>query len=98
MASSALHARLSIVDPHNGAQPVGDASGRFVLTFNGEIYEHRRMACFLERRGISLRSRCDSEVLVEWMPLLHGSAEGQPPPFPCGVQATGCVTGMPSAV
>lgn len=62
------HRRLSILDlsPH-GAQPMLSASGRFVLCFNGEIYNHRELRSEIEARSgpISWRGHSDTEVLVE---------------------------------
>ncbi len=56
--------RLSIVDPSGGHQPISDPSGRYWLTFNGEIYNHRRLRQELIADGVELRTHSDSEVLV----------------------------------
>ena len=54
--------RLAVVDPTSaGRQPMLSRDGRFVVTFNGEIYNHRELRGGLE----PLRGRCDTEVLVE---------------------------------
>ena len=37
------HERLAIVDPLRGAQPLHDASGRVVLSINGEIWNHEQL-------------------------------------------------------
>ena len=58
------HTRLSIIDPANGSQPMSDASGRFTIVFNGEIYNHDELRRELEGEGIEFRSRCDTEVLL----------------------------------
>jgi len=42
-----------------------DASERFVLNFNGEIYNYKELASELRSEGIEFRSRSDSEVLLE---------------------------------
>jgi asparagine synthase (glutamine-hydrolysing) len=65
------HRRLSIIDlSRAGHQPMQDASGRLVLTFNGEIYNFLRLRAELEERGHRFRSRTDSEVILaayrEW--------------------------------
>ena len=59
------HRRLSIVDlSKNGAQPFVSASGRYVLVYNGEIYNAAELKKDLEKE-ISFRSTSDTEVLVE---------------------------------
>ncbi|MEL7060734.1 MAG: asparagine synthase (glutamine-hydrolyzing) [Acidobacteriota bacterium] len=57
------HRRLSIVDLEGGAQPMGDASGRVQVSFNGEIYNHLELRA--ELGGERFRTRCDTEVLIE---------------------------------
>lgn len=62
------HRRLSIVDTSSGGhQPMVSSSGRFVLTYNGEIYNHLALRKRLEDSGVmpSWRSRCDTETLLE---------------------------------
>jgi asparagine synthase (glutamine-hydrolysing) len=57
------HARLAIIDVSNlGAQPMRSADGRAVISYNGEIYNFREIA---SRVDVPLRSRCDTEVIVE---------------------------------
>jgi asparagine synthase (glutamine-hydrolysing) len=66
-AGAALgHRRLSIVDlSAEGAQPMASACGRFVLAFNGEIYNYRDIRVELERRGDRFRGHSDTEVLIQ---------------------------------
>ena len=60
------HRRLSIQDPsERGAQPMHSSCGRYVLTFNGEIYDFKPLGAELESRGRSLVGGSDSEVLLE---------------------------------
>lgn len=65
------HRRLSIIDlSPAGHQPMLSADGRFVLTFNGMIYNHRELRAELEAAGYQFRSNSDTEVLlnslIEW--------------------------------
>jgi asparagine synthase (glutamine-hydrolysing) len=60
------HRRLSILDLSTaGAQPMVDASGRFVLTYNGEIYNYLEIRAELSRLGSVFHSHCDTEVILE---------------------------------
>jgi asparagine synthase (glutamine-hydrolysing) len=65
------HRRLSIIDLSVGAnQPFIDRSGRYVFTFNGEIYNYIEIRAELEQRGHSFHTSSDTEVLLsallEW--------------------------------
>jgi asparagine synthase (glutamine-hydrolysing) len=60
------HRRLSIVDLSTaGAQPMADLSGRYHVTYNGEIYNYLELRTELERSGTIFRSGTDTEVLLE---------------------------------
>jgi len=61
------HRRLSVIDlSPNGHQPLVSQSGRFVLTFNGEIYNHGALRAALESEGIrGWRGHSDTETLLE---------------------------------
>ena len=59
------HRRLSIIDLSDAAhQPMVDDSDRFVITFNGEIYNFRTLRVDLERLGHRFRSNGDTEVVL----------------------------------
>lgn len=57
--------RLAIVDPARGSQPLCDASGRFWVAMNGEVYNHVRLRDQARARGVSFRTSCDTEVVAE---------------------------------
>ena len=60
------HARLSIQDrSKSGHQPMFSQSGRFVIVYNGEIYNAPQLRKNLENKGIKLKGFSDTEVLLE---------------------------------
>jgi asparagine synthase (glutamine-hydrolysing) len=59
------HRRLSIIDlSEAGAQPMSNAEGTLVVTFNGEIYNYRELRHKLESKGFVFQSSSDTEVLL----------------------------------
>lgn len=65
------HRRLSIIDlSQGGHQPMLSPDGRYVLAYNGEIYNFRELREELIPLGHTFRTSCDSEVLLhaymEW--------------------------------
>jgi asparagine synthase (glutamine-hydrolysing) len=60
------HTRLSIVDlSPAGAQPMTSSCGRYVITYNGEIYSAAELRPELEALGHGFRGHSDTEVIVE---------------------------------
>jgi len=60
--------RLSILDLSvAGHQPMADKSGRFVITYNGEVYNYRNLKSSLVKKygDIDWRSETDTEVIIE---------------------------------
>ena len=58
--------RLAIIDTSAaGRLPMQSADGRFVMVFDGEIYNYVELAQRLHARGVRLRSRSAAEVLLE---------------------------------
>ena len=72
--------RLALVDKPTSSQPMSDPSGRWTLSFNGEIYNFRELRARLESAGVGFRTSGDTEVLLQaliaWgldaLPLLRG--------------------------
>jgi len=60
------HRRLAIIDlSPAGIQPMLSADERYVLSYNGEIYNFRELRAELEAMGRVFRSRTDGEVLLQ---------------------------------
>ena len=65
------HERLAIIDlSPAGHEPMATSDGRFVLSYNGEVYNFQELRVELEALGRRFRSRTDAEVvlhaLAEW--------------------------------
>jgi asparagine synthase (glutamine-hydrolysing) len=65
------HRRLSIIDlSPAGRQPMVSTNDRYVLSYNGEVYNFRELRRELKNKGYKFRSQTDSEVvlnsLTEW--------------------------------
>lgn len=60
------HCRLAILDlDGRSAQPMHSACGRYVIVFNGEIYNFRALRSELEADGVTFATTSDTEVLLE---------------------------------
>lgn len=58
-----MHARLSIMDPENGAQPMHYK--QYVITYNGELYNTKEIKKDLIEKGYHFTTECDTEVLLK---------------------------------
>jgi asparagine synthase (glutamine-hydrolysing) len=56
--------RLRIVDPAYGMQPQASFDERFLVSLNGEIYNHAELRAELAALGVPFRTACDTEVVA----------------------------------
>ena len=72
--------RLRIVDLDGGDQPMRSPGSDAVIAFNGEVYNHRELRAELEALGVSFRTRCDTEVVlnafIKWGPACFARLRG----------------------
>ena len=59
------HRRLSIIDLEGGGQPMYSWDRRYVVTFNGEIFNYVELRDQLSARGSQFRTRSDTEAILE---------------------------------
>jgi asparagine synthase (glutamine-hydrolysing) len=59
------HRRLAIHDlTADGAQPMASPSGRYMIVYNGELYNYRELQAELQQSGQVFKTRCDTEILL----------------------------------
>ncbi|HWS87153.1 MAG TPA: asparagine synthase (glutamine-hydrolyzing) [Pyrinomonadaceae bacterium] len=58
------HRRLSIVDVATGQQPMTNEDGALRIVYNGEVYNHADHRPWLESRGHTYRTHCDTETIL----------------------------------
>lgn len=59
------HRRLAVIDPTDrGAQPMATPDGRFVLVYNGELYNDAELRRDLAARAVRFRTTCDTETVL----------------------------------
>ena len=59
------HTRLSIIDLEAGRQPMVTSDGRYVITFNGEIFNYQEVRSRLKEQGHIFETHSDTEVILE---------------------------------
>jgi asparagine synthase (glutamine-hydrolysing) len=57
--------RLSIIDIASGQQPMPDASQRYWIVYNGELFNHIELRTELEEKGYSFNTQSDTEVILQ---------------------------------
>src|SRR3989344_4593135 len=55
--------RLSIIDLTSGRQPIATENGKFLIFFNGEIYNYKELREELIAKGFSFKTDSDTEVI-----------------------------------
>lgn len=58
------HRRLAIIDIAGGAQPMASPEGRYVISYNGEVYNFAAIRKDLEAAGDRFQTNCDTEVIL----------------------------------
>jgi len=59
------HRRLSVIDVNGGRQPMTACEGRYVVVYNGELYNFKELRRELETLGHRFRTDCDTEVVLK---------------------------------
>lgn len=56
--------RLAIIDLQGGSQPMESAEGRYVIVFNGELYNYLELRDEVSQDGFAFRTHSDTEVVL----------------------------------
>lgn len=67
------HSRLAIIDINHAQQPMQSLDERYVLVFNGEIYNYLELRQHLVSKGVQFKTYSDTEVLLN-MYIVYGKA------------------------
>ncbi len=69
------HNRLSVIDIENGHQPMSVVYGnkKYTIVYNGEIYNTEQIKRDLKRKGIFLKTNCDTEIVL-YAYILYGES------------------------
>ena len=59
------HVRLKLLIHESGKQPSSDASGRYYIVMNGEIFNYKELGKELIKKGYNINTNSDTEVLVQ---------------------------------
>ncbi|MFA9556028.1 asparagine synthase (glutamine-hydrolyzing) [Evansella sp. AB-rgal1] len=66
--------RLSIIDLENGHQPLSYENHRYIIIFNGEIYNHVEIRDRLKKEGLSFETESDTEVILALYSIMKEDA------------------------
>ena len=58
------HKRLSIIDLDSGEQPMISSDGRYIIVFNGEIFNFEKIKNSLKNKGYFFKTNSDTEVIL----------------------------------
>jgi len=58
------HSRLSIVDIEGGSQPMLSTDGRYIISYNGELYNFVNLRTELKKKGLVFNTHSDTEVAL----------------------------------